>query len=74
MDSQNLRTLAMFIRLAGRQGTTFLVTVGGQFLGSWNRDYQIDVIQGHFSGNGIQATLRKDIRPLTSPETEILQE
>ena len=29
----------------GRQGTTFLVTVGGQFLGSWKGDYQIDVLQ-----------------------------
>ena len=48
----------------GRQGTTFLVTVGGQFLGSWNGDYQIDVLQAHFSGAGIQATVRKDIRPL----------
>lgn len=29
----------------GRQGTTFLVTVGGQFLGSWKGEYQIDVLQ-----------------------------
>ena len=41
----------------GRQGTTFLVTVGGQFLGSWKGDYQIDVLQAHFSGGGIQATV-----------------
>jgi hypothetical protein len=58
----------------GRQGTTFLVTIGGQFLGSWKGDYQIDVLQSHFSGGGIQATLRKDIRPLTSQEAQVLQD
>jgi hypothetical protein len=58
----------------GRQGTTFLVTVGGQFLGSWKGDYQIDVLQAHFSGSGIQATLRKDIRSLDSRETQALQD
>jgi hypothetical protein len=58
----------------GRQGTTFLVTVGGQFLGSWKNDYRIDVLQAHFSGGGIQATLRKDIRSLTQPETQVLQD
>jgi len=58
----------------GRQGTTFLVTVGGQFLGSWKGDYQIDVLQAQFSGGGIQATVRKDIRPLTSQEAQVLQD
>lgn len=58
----------------GRQGTTFLISIGGQFLGSWKGDYQIDVVQTHFSGGGIQATVRKDIRPLTSPETQVLQD
>jgi hypothetical protein len=58
----------------GRQGTTFLVTVGGQFLGSWKGDYHIDVLQAHFSGGGIQATLRKDIRPLNSQEAQVLQD
>ena len=58
----------------GRQGTTFLVTIGGQFLGSWNGDYQIDVLQAHFSGGGIQATVRKDIRHLNSQETQVLQD
>jgi hypothetical protein len=58
----------------GRQGTTFLVTVGGQFLGSWKGDYQIDVLQAQFSGDGIQATVRKDIRPLTSQEAQVLQD
>jgi len=56
----------------GRQGTTFLVKVGGQFLGSWKGDYQIDVLQARFSGDGIQATLRKDIRSLTQQETQVL--
>ena len=58
----------------GRQGTTFLVTVGGQFLGSWKGDYQIDVLQPHFSGAGIQAAVRKDIRHLTQQETQVLQD
>jgi hypothetical protein len=58
----------------GRQGTTFMVTVGGQFLGSWTGEYRIDVLQAHFSGGGIQATVRKDIRHLNSRETEALQE
>jgi hypothetical protein len=58
----------------GRQGTTFLVAVGGQFLGSWKGDYQIDVLQAHFSGGGIQTTLRKDIRPLNSQEAQVLQD
>jgi hypothetical protein len=57
----------------GRQGTTFLVTVGGQFLGSWKGDYQIDVRQTHFSGGGITATVRKDIRHVTQQETQVLQ-
>lgn len=58
----------------GRLGTTFQVTVGGQFLGSWKGDYQIDVLQAHFSGGGIQATVRKDIRHLTQQETQVLQD
>ena len=58
----------------GRQGTTFLVTIGGQFLGSWKGDYQIDVLQTHFSGGGIQATVRNDIRHLNMPETQALQD
>ena len=57
----------------GRQGTTFLVTVGGQFLGSWKGDYHIDVLQALFSGDGIQAQVRLDLRPLNSPEIEALQ-
>mgnify|MGYP006926388746 CR=1 FL=1 len=39
----------------GRQGTTLLVTVGGQFLGSWKGEYHIDVLKAHFSGDGITA-------------------
>ncbi len=58
----------------GRQGTTFLVTVGGQFLGSWTGDYQIDVQQAHFSGAGIKATVRKDLRHLNNQETQALQD
>ncbi len=58
----------------GRQGTTFLVTVGGQFLGSWNGEYEIDVLQAHFSGEGIQATVRKNIRHLNMQEAQALQD
>ena len=58
----------------GQRGTTFLVTVGGQFLGSWKGDYRIDVQQAHFSGDGIQATVRNDIRHLNSQETQVLQD
>jgi len=48
----------------GRQGTTFLVTVGGQFLGSWKGEYHIDVLQAHFSGDGITAEVVKDVEPM----------
>ncbi len=58
----------------GRQGTTFQVTVGGQFLGTWNGEYQIDVLQAHFSGDGIQAVVRKDLRHLNMQETQTLQD
>ncbi len=49
----------------GRQGTTFLVTVGGQFLGSWKGGYHIDVLQAHFSADGIEAEVVKDVEPMT---------
>jgi hypothetical protein len=58
----------------GRQGTTFLITVGGQFLGSWKGEYQIDVLQAHFSGEGVRAIVRHDIRILDMQETQALQD
>ena len=58
----------------GRQGTTFLVTVGGQNLGSWKGDYQIDVLQVHFSGGGIKAELVKDVKTMTEQEASVLRE
>lgn len=58
----------------GRQGTTFQVTIGGQFLGSWKGEYQIDVAQTHFSGSGIRATVKKESRHLNSQETQTLQD
>jgi hypothetical protein len=58
----------------GRQGTTFLVTVGGQYLGSWKGDYQIDVLQVHFSGGGIKAELVKDVKTMTEQEANVLRE
>ena len=48
----------------GQQGTTFLVTVGGQFLGSWKGEYYIDVSKMHFSGGGITAEVVKDDEPM----------
>jgi hypothetical protein len=50
----------------GRQGTTFLITVGGQYLD--------EVVRLRFSGAGIQAKPRTDIRPLTMKETGELRE
>jgi hypothetical protein len=58
----------------GRQGTTFLIKVGGQFLGSWKGEYQIDVLQAHFSGEGVRAVVRHDIRHLDMQETQALQD
>ncbi len=58
----------------GRQGTTFLITVGGQFLGSWKGEYEIDVLQAHFSGEGVRAIVRHDIRILDMQETQALQD
>lgn len=57
-----------------RQGTTLLITVGGQFLGSWKGDYQIDVLQAHFSGDGVRAVVRHDLRNLDMQETQALQD
>ena len=57
----------------GRQGTTFLVTVGGQFLGSWKGEYQIDVLQAHFSGAGITAEIVKDVKPMREEEANALR-
>ena len=56
----------------GRQGTTFLVTVGGQFLGSWKGEYHIDVLQAHFSGGGITAEVVKDVEPMREQEANAL--
>jgi hypothetical protein len=58
----------------GRQGTTFLVTLGGQYLGSWKGDYQIDVLQVHCSGGGIKAELVKDVKTMTEQEASVLRE
>ncbi len=57
----------------GRQGTTFLVTVGGQFLGSWKGEYHIDVLQAHFSGAGITAEIVKDVKPMREEEANALR-
>ena len=49
----------------GRQGTTFLVTVGGQYL-----DASSHV---RISGSGIQAVVRRDIERLAAREANALQ-
>jgi len=58
----------------GRQGTTFLVTVGGQFLGSWKGEYQIDVSKAHFSGDGITAEVVKDVETMREQEANALRQ
>ena len=58
----------------GKQGTTFQITLGGQFLGSWKGDYRIDVSQVHFSGTGITAEVVKDVKPMTEEQSNKLRE
>ena len=58
----------------GRQGTTLLVTVGGQFLGSWKGEYHIDVLQAHFSGGGITAEVVKDVEPMREKDANSLRQ
>ena len=58
----------------GRQGTTFLVTVGGQFLGSWKGEYHIDVFKAHFSGGGVTAEVVKDLKPMREQEANALRQ
>jgi hypothetical protein len=56
----------------GRQGTTFTITVGGQFLGSWKGSYHIDVQQAHFSGPGIKAEI-VNVKTMTEDEANALR-
>ena len=58
----------------GRQGTTFLVTVGGQYLGSWKGEYHIDVLRAHFSGDGVTAEVVKDLEPMSEKEANALRQ
>jgi len=58
----------------GRQGTTFLVTVGGQFLGSWKGEYHIDVSKAHFSGGGIKSEVVKDVKPMREKDANALRQ
>jgi len=58
----------------GRQGTTFLVTVGGQFLGSWKGEYFIDVSKAHFSGGGITVEVVKDDKPMREKDANALRQ
>jgi len=58
----------------GRQGTTVLVTVGGQFLGSWKGEYNIDVSKAHFSGGGITAEVVKDVEPMREKDANALRQ
>lgn len=58
----------------GQQGTTFLITVGGQFLGSWKEEYRIDVWKAHFSGAGITAEVVKDVEPMREQEANALRQ
>lgn len=58
----------------GRQGTTFQVTVGGQFLGSWKGEYHIDVLQAHFSGDGISAEVVNEGAPMREQQANSLRQ
>lgn len=50
----------------GRQGTTLLVTVGGQFLG--------DATRAYVSGNGVQSAFVEYNRPMNSKEFNALRD
>ena len=51
-----------------------LVTVGGQFLGSWKGEYFIDVSKAHFSGDGIMAEVVKDVEPMRERDANVLRQ
>jgi len=63
---QNVPHVAYVYPAGGRQGTTFEVTVGGQFL-----DGTHDV---YISGNGVQATVVDFVKPLPPVELNNLRE
>ena len=50
----------------GRQGTTFQVTTGGQFLG--------DVGSAYVSGSGVRATVVEHVKPLTQMQANLLRD
>jgi hypothetical protein len=58
----------------GQAGTTFQITVGGQALGTWKGEYYIDVVQAHFSGEGITAEVLNDDKPMREADANVLRE
>jgi len=64
--AQNLPHLAYVYPAGGRQGTTFQVTVGGQFLAA--------VSNASFSGAGIRATVVEYDRPMNQKEFNDLRD
>jgi hypothetical protein len=74
VSAQQYPRIGYVFPAGGQQGTTFLVTVGGQFLGSWKGEYQIDVVKAHFSGGGITAEVVKDVEPMREQEANALRQ
>ncbi len=64
--SQNVPHLGYVYPAGGRQGTTFQVAVGGQFLNG--------VSNAWLSGEGLQATIANYDRPLTGQQLNALRE
>jgi hypothetical protein len=62
----NIPHIAYVYPAGGRQGTTFQVTVGGQFLGA--------VSNAYISGTGIQATVIEYNRPMNQKEFNDLRD
>ncbi len=65
-QQQNIPHIGYVYPAGGRQGTTFEVTVGGQYLTGASEAY--------ISGSGVQATVEKYIRPLTPGQANTLRE
>ncbi len=63
---QNQPRIGYVFPAGGRQGTTFRLTVGGQYLNG--------VSAAHLSGKGVQARIIEHIKPLTPKEFNLLRD
>ena len=64
--AQNVPHLAYVLPAGGRQGTTFQVAAGGQFLPNVSKVY--------LSGSGVQATVADYARPMTAMQATELRD